>query len=105
MYEATLKGDYKVNNREGDKLTKLFKQFEKNSNLADACLTDLLASSNVVVQTKAAAYCLALKRNTLEAENTLKKIRDNPENGIFGFNARMVLEVWEKNGELSIYQK
>lgn len=65
-------------------------------------LLSLLKSDNVVVRTKAAAYCLALEINILEAERILQEIRDNPENRIFGFNAGMVLEVWKKDGKLSI---
>lgn len=68
-------------------------------------LLPLLKSDNVVVRTKAAAYCLALEINILEAERILQEIRDNPENRIFGFNAGMVLKVREKDGKLSIYQK
>ena len=68
-------------------------------------LLPLLKSDNVVVRTKAAAYCLALEINILEAERILQEIRDNPENRIFGFNAGMVLEVWKEDGKLSIYQK
>ena len=68
-------------------------------------LLPLLESDNVVVRTKAAAYCLTLEINILEAERILQEIRDNPENRIFGFNAGMVLEVWKKDGKLSIYQK
>lgn len=30
MYEATLSGDYKANNREGAKLTRIFKRLEKD---------------------------------------------------------------------------
>ena len=65
-------------------------------------LLPLLKSDNVVVRTKAAAYCLALEINILEAERILQEIRDNPENRIFGFNAGMVLEVWKEDGKLSI---
>ena len=105
MYEATLSGDYKANNREGAKLTRIFKRLEKDSDLAHACIAELLESDNVVVRTKAAAYCLALEINILEAERILQEIRNNPENRIFGFNAGMVPEVWKKDGKLSIYQK
>lgn len=105
MYEATLSGDYKANNREGAKMTRIFKRLEKDSDLAHACIAELLKSDNVVVRTKAAAYCLALEINILEAERILQEIRDNPENRIFGFNAGMVPEVWKKDGKLSIYQK
>ena len=101
MYEATLSADYKANNREGAKLTRIFKRLEKDSDLAHACIAELLESDNVVVRTKAAAYCLALEINILEAERILQEIRDNPENRIFGFNAGMVLEVWKNQKRIT----
>ena len=86
-------------------MTRIFKRLEKDSDLTHACIAELLKSDNVVVRTKAAAYCLALEINILEAERILQEIRDNPENRIFGFNAGMVLKVREKDGKRSIYQK
>ena len=62
-------------------------------------------SSNVVVQTKAASYCLALNEMTEIAVTALKNIGENPQNGIFAFNANMTLKVWYENGKLEIYQK
>lgn len=103
MYKATLEGDYRTNNREGAKLTRIFKSFEKDIDLAQKCIPELIRSSNVVVRTKAAAYCLSLKFNVEEGEAVLKEIGDNKENGIFGFNARMTLAVWKKQGYLKMY--
>lgn len=105
MYYATLNGDYKTNNKERDKLLKIFKIFEKNRGLANECIEELLKSNNVVVRTKAAAYCLALNENTTIAEKILEEISSKKENGIFGFNAKMVLKVWHDNGKLELYQK
>ncbi|MCH1939874.1 hypothetical protein [Holdemania massiliensis] len=105
MMRATLEGDYKKNNKEGKKLTEIFKQFEANTKLAMNCLPELMKSNNVVVKTKAAAYCLALNIMVNTAENLLIEISDDPKNGIFGFNAKMVLKVWHENGKLEIYQK
>lgn len=105
MYRATLDGDYKANNREGNKLTSIFKVFEKDNNLADECLSRLIQSKNVVVRTEAAAYYLALRKNVDIAEKTLEEIMNCEENGIFGFNAKMILKVWWDKGELLIYQK
>lgn len=105
MYEATLSGDYKTNNKEGDKLIKIFKIFENDRKLAHECIAELLKSSNVVVRTKAAAYCLALNEATKIAEDVLEEIANNKRNGIFGFNAKMTLQVWRENGKLEIYQK
>lgn len=105
MYDATLSGDYKINNRENAKLTKLFKLFEQDTKLAEECITELLKSSNLVIRTKAAAYCLALRDRIDTAEAVLEEISNNPENGIFGFNAEMTLKVWKERGLLTIYQR
>ena len=103
MYNATLNGDYKKNNREGAKLRRIFKEFEKNSDLADECIPELLRSSNVVVKTEAAAYCLALKKNLDLAEHILTNIATNPSYGIFAFYAEMTLNVWREKKSLKMY--
>lgn len=105
MMRATLEGDYRKNNKEGKKLTEIFKQFEVDKDLAMSCLPELMKSNNVVVKTKGAAYCLALNMMVNTAENLLNEISNDPKNGIFGFNAKMVLKVWHENGKLEIYQK
>lgn len=105
MYQATLNGDYRANNKEGKKLTKIFKYFETDRPFAMECIAQLYESENVVVRSKAAAYCLALNEDVDKALETLNEIANKEENGIFGFNARMTLEVWEKQGYLRIYQK
>lgn len=105
MYQATLDGDYKANNKEGKRLTKIFKYFEENREFAFDCIHDMLRSQNVVIRTKAAAYCLALNENIDMAEKVLLEISNNEENGIFGFNAKMTLDVWKKQGYLQIYPK
>lgn len=105
MYQATLDGDYKANNKAGQKLVKVFKYFEDNKEFAIDCINELMQSQNVVVRTKAAAYCLALEENIDMAEKMLQEISSKEENGIFGFNAKMTLEVWRKQGYLQIYPK
>ena len=105
MYQATLTGDYRINNIEGERLTKIFKLFEQDRQLANECIPELLKSKNVVVRTKAAAYCFALKEHTADAERILFEIINDPQNGIFGFNAKMLLEGWKEKGEVTIYQK
>ena len=104
-YDATLNGDYKLNNKEKPKLRRVFKMFEEDVEFAQKCISLMLKSPNVVVQTDAAAYCLALNRNIELAEKTLEEISNDPANGIFGFNAKMTLKVWRENGELRMYQK
>ena len=103
MYHATLSGDYRANNKEGSKLVRIFKMFEKDESFAMECIRELLKSQNVVVRSKAAAYCLALNKDTDIAETVLQGIIDDPENGIFGFNAKMTLKVWHEQGFLRIY--
>lgn len=105
IYSALLSGDYKTNNREWQKLHKPFKLFEKDHDLATECINELLKSNNVVVRTHAAAYCLALGINIATGESVLEEIAADPENGIFGFNAKMTLAEWKKKGVLTLYQK
>ena len=103
MFEATLSGDYKLNNKEGRKLTKVFKYFEKNLPFAKECIEELYKSDNVVVLSKAAAYSLALEYNIDRAVNVLNVIANNENNGIFALNAKMTIKVWEEQGFLKIY--
>lgn len=103
MFEATLAGDYKLNNKEGRKLTKVFKYFEKNLSFAKECIEELYKSDNVVVLSKAAAYSLALEYNIDRALNVLNVIANNENNGIFALNAKMTIKVWEEQGLLKIY--
>lgn len=105
MYQATLDGDYKANNKEGKRLLKIFKYFETDREFAWDCIKDMLNSENVVVRTDAAAYCLALNDNIDIAIEVLSEISSKKENGIFGFNAKMTLDVWRKQGYLQIYPK
>jgi hypothetical protein len=105
MHRATLDGDYKTNNKEGKKIVDIFKFLEKNKVLALETLPLLFDDENVVTSTKAAAHCLALQINTLEAENLLKRESEKKENGIFGFNAEMTLKVWKEEGCLIVYEK
>ncbi len=103
MYDATLSGDYKTNNREGKHLINIFKLFENDLDYGYQCIERLLESNNVVVKTEAASYCLALNYNVEYALSVLRDISNDPNNGIFGFNAGMILKVWKKNGYLKIY--
>lgn len=104
MYKATLDGDYKANNREGRKITTIFKYLEKNLELAKTALPLLFSDSNVVTRTEAAAQCLALGIHIPEAEKLLFENSEKLENGIFGFNAKMTLKAWKDKGNLKIYQ-
>ncbi len=103
MYNATLNGDYRKNNREGRRLIKIFKVFEKEVDFGRKCIDELYKSENVVIKTTAAAYSLALSYNVDYAIEILQKISNDPNNGIFGFNAEMTLKVCREKGYLKIY--
>ena len=105
IYDATYSGDYKTNNREGKKLLKIYKVFEKNPEFAKECIPLLLDSDNVFVRTEAASYCLALHQDVEMAEHVLEEISSNHDYGIFRFNAEMTLKVWREKGELQLYRK
>lgn len=105
IFDAAYSGDYKTNNREGRKLLKIFKTFEKNPELAKACIKKLLNSDNVVVRVEAASYCLALQQDVETGERVLAEISKNHDYGIFRFNAEMTLKAWREKGELKLYQK
>jgi hypothetical protein len=103
MYKATLEGDYKTNNKEGKKITQVFKYLEKNLELAADTLPLLFDNENVVIRTKAASHCLALKIHIDKAKKILEDAANDDKNGIFGFNAQMTLKVWHEQGFLKVY--
>ena len=103
MYDATLTGDYKTNNREGAKLIRIFKEFESNPGLYQKCLPILLTNPNIEIRSRAAAWCLALNWNIDEALHILEEAAQ--EDSIFGFNAEMTLKVWHQQGYLKVYSK
>ena len=105
MFEEIHNGDWKKHDREGAKLLKIFKILEKNPDFAMECIDELLKSENVVVRSKGAAYCLALKRNIETGERILEEISRDPSNRIYRLNAEMTLKVWREKGELQLYQK
>jgi hypothetical protein len=105
MYDATLSGDYKTNHAEGKQIIKAFKLLEKDLQFAEECLKTLLENDNVVVKTKASAHCLELNIKINDAIRVLELATVDEKNGIFGFNAKMTLDVWREQGYLKVYQK
>ena len=101
--ETLLSGDYRTGNREGKKLIKFFKLFEKDRDLARECIDKLYKSECVRVRIKAAAYSLSLGINTPKAEAVLYEIGHDESLGILGFSAEMTLEEWKKQGFLIMY--
>ena len=103
MYETTLSGDYKTCNKEAKKLITLFKYFEQNKEFGMDCINTLLKSKNIVIKSKAAAYCLALNENIDQAVMILEELSKDDSIGIYRLNAEMTLKVWRENGCLKIY--
>lgn len=105
MFEEIHNGDWKKHDREGAKLLKIYKMFETDPDFAMECIEELLKSENVVVRSKGAAYCLALKRNIEAGERILEEISREPSYRLYRLNAEMTLKVWREKGELQLYQK
>lgn len=98
--ETTLSGDYKVGNRAFALIERVYKELARRDCLQIA-LKPLLFDQNVSVKTWAASRMLPI--DTDVAVRVLKEVAAE-DNGILSFNARMVLEQWEK-GELSFDQE
>ena len=103
LTETTLNGDYRKGNKEGEKLIKVFKSLENDLELANNSLSTLLRNENIVTRTKAAAHCLSLKINIEQSLEVLELAADDVNNGVFGFNAKMTLQVWHEQGFLRVY--
>lgn len=103
MFEEIHDGNWKKHDKEGAKLLKIFKMFEKNPDFAMECIDELLKSKNVVVRSKGAAYCLALKRNIETGVRILEEISRDPSYRLYQLNAEMTLKVWREKGELQLY--
>lgn len=103
MKNATLDGNFKINNKEGEKIKKIFKGFKQNAEFSEECINILMHSSNVVTRIEIAAYCLSTGVKIECAKKVLSEISDDRDSGVFGFNASMTLKVWEKNNGLKIF--
>ena len=101
--ETLLSGDYRTGNKEGKKLIKFFKMFEKDRDLAAKCIELLYKSNCTRVRITAAAYSLSLGINVPKAEAVLYEIGHDESLGIIGFDAEMTLKVWKKQGFLKMY--
>ncbi len=101
--EATLVGDYKMGNRAAKKLIKIYQLIERNSILAIQMLDVLLKDDHINVRICASAHALGLKIRISEATAILKEVSERNDAGILGFNAKMALETYNKQGYLKFY--
>ena len=102
--KSNLDGEYKIGNREGKKIIKLFKLLEEDIDLAKEVLPSLFDHESVKVKTCAADHCLALKIFEQQAVDILEEIAKLNVR-VFSFEAEMTLEVWREKGDLQVYKK
>lgn len=94
--------DYKVGNKEGKKIVRVFKIMENDLELAMKSLPELFSSENEIVRVKAAAASIALGIFVKEAKAVLEEV-GRVGNNINSLNAKMTLEVWRKQRYLKVY--
>ena len=97
---ATLEGDYEAANKQYAKLTKYYKELEKNGPNARSFLEDLFQHRNASVRVWAAAHALGLGVQTDEAQRVLQQLSEDHKIGIIRLDAEMTLKQWTKNGRL-----
>jgi hypothetical protein len=103
LSETMPEGDYKRGNKEWNKVVKIFKILENNTELANNTLPLLFDNENVATRSKAAAHCISLNIRVDEAEEMLEEISRDKGYGIFRFEAEMTLKVWREQGYLLVY--
>jgi hypothetical protein len=74
LRETMPEGDYKRGNREWNKVVKIFKILEENTELANNTLPLLFDDENVATRSKAATHCIALNIRVNEAKEILEEI-------------------------------
>jgi hypothetical protein len=102
---ATLTGDSKTGNRAARIFVTIYKMMEKDSALAEYILNSSFWHQNVNVKSWAAAHALGLNIKKSEALLILNNISGREDIGILQFNAKMTLEVYEKQGFLRFYKE
>jgi peroxiredoxin family protein len=90
---ATLEGNSKKGNKSSDKIFKIREIMKKDEMLAREMLDELLYNNEVNVKIWACGTALDIGYKTKVAEQILIDISNNPELGIFAFDAKMSLKV------------
>jgi len=98
--EASRDGDYKTANKQYSKLIRIYKILEKDKDLREKVLKELLKDENICVSSWAAAHCLRLNIYVDEAVKLLEEIAKRKDIGIWRFDAEMTLKVWREEGKL-----
>lgn len=100
--EATYSGDARESNRAMERLIEIFKTFEKDRDMADRVLGQLL-KQEATVASGVAAHCLALNLHISDALAVLRRIKRSRADPILSFEAEMVLKQWKDRGYLLMY--
>lgn len=95
--EGLTSGDYKRTNRAADALGKIAADLDAHGDAGKQALAELMTHESMAVRCSAARDSLFLVDQEEKARAVLKEI--SREEGMIGFDAEMVLEVWDK-GEL-----
>lgn len=93
-------GDHRKANNAYKNLTKLYRKFEKDRELAESSLGILFNETSSAVRLWAAAHAIGLKFQISIAEKILEEIAQNDKKSVLGFSAEMTLKEWKKNGTL-----
>ncbi|WAM32025.1 HEAT repeat domain-containing protein [Caldicellulosiruptor naganoensis] len=101
--EASSDGDYRTANKQYSRLTKIYKILEKDKDLREKVLRELLKDENIYVSSWAAAHCLGLNIYVDEAVKLLEEIAKRKDIGILRLDAEMTLKVWREEGQLKFY--
>lgn len=96
--DPTGNSDSTIVNKAYDELVILNKQLQKNNELTNEVLPELLKSVDFRISTRAAAFCLSLNKYTKEAEKVLEKAVKRTDIGLVSFDAKMTLMVWREQG-------
>ncbi len=92
-------GHSQKTNRAYGKLTKLYRELQKNTDFANQVLPILLSSNDEKVSSWSAAHCLGLNLFVEEAEKLLEDI-SLMQLPMLSFSAKMTLSVWREQGFL-----
>lgn len=94
--------DFRTHNKEMKKLNKLVLNISHDTSLCEKVYVQLLKSENPTTLLNASSECLKLNIFVEQAKKNLKLLAKRNDIGIISFNARMMLNEWEKeikNGE------
>jgi hypothetical protein len=94
-------GDHRKANSAYKSLTRLYRGFEKDKEMAESSLRVLCNEKSPAVRLWAATHAIGLDIQVDVAEKILEEIAETDKKGLLGFSAEMTLKEWKKNGKLN----